>query len=745
MDATWRRILREHKDAIAEALVHTEMTQHIIYELREEGVLTSERAEAFKMETTKTTRMKNLISYLETCGEGAFQKLLKVLMQLGLSALVMRLNESINEEHSGNLGGNSNELEDLTYMPNIHIGQPGQLPTLPRPPCRRPEMPEYHMVESGIPNEPLIIDVVPYREVGGQDLEPASVYKNLTMPRGLVFMANFKNFNNDEHSPRTGSETDVKNLTMLFSQMGYSIPNVHLNMKKYETIKALREFQALDDLNYVDSCIVVIMSHGRDEKSFYTSDNNFLSVNDVVERFSNKECPALQGKPKIFIFQYCRGTAPDIGVPPVPQPVMHSRALDVQTDSAHFGEAIIDRHPTYTDMYIAYSTVEGFVSFRHPKRGSWLMEAICFVFMNNACDHELDSLMKMVSRRVRDNYTDDGNKQVCEFVNRAFDRHFFFNPEPLRNTGLLNMSTLSNALSDSRSLENAASPLPAPAYCQKRHTHCSRGTIPVAYSNNNYRQTRHRNLSWANNASERSLEEHEPLNLNPNTALICPRVSSLSGARPRRRTSLPETSYLHHSTPLPRRREARGRANSEQEQAQELQEAATDPPEILNYSTGSDVFIEDPQDGIETPSEDPHDVVDTAQFSFGVRAEALPEHMSRESPLRMTGGNSSALIGEVQRGGDHEGILHSQSTTTIILEYEEEELNGPHMAIKRQNSAPSSNETLEKIDGVRKFLQVHDSEEMFKEPLRRIESFVKKRDESKRIKLDRDDSDNLEQ
>ena len=46
------------------------------------------------------------------------------------------------------------------------------------------------------------------------------------------------------------------------------------------------------------------MSHGQDDTSFFTSDNNYLTVHDVVECFNNRECLILKGKPKIFIFQY---------------------------------------------------------------------------------------------------------------------------------------------------------------------------------------------------------------------------------------------------------------------------------------------------------------------------------------------------------------------------------------------------------------------------------------------------------
>ena len=170
----------------------------------------------------------------------------------------------------------------------------------------------------------------------------------------------------------------------------------------------------------------------------------------------------------------------------------YPKGLEVETDSSVFGETLPERDPTYTDMYIVYSTVggeplqhhtlipsnvlivmnnvqdtslsayhaydanpivilsynspytcdhllfhlgsvccssllslvpapsssflmeyqdthththtnasvvpvpSGFVSFRHPENGSWLVEAICKVFMIDACNVELEHLMKKV-------------------------------------------------------------------------------------------------------------------------------------------------------------------------------------------------------------------------------------------------------------------------------------------------------------------------------------------------------------
>jgi len=76
-----------------------------------------------------------------------------------------------------------------------------------------------------------------------------------------------------------------------------------------ETRKAIRDFRKNKILEEVDSCFIIIMSHGK-EGGFFTADTHyeFMHEKDVTEQFNNSSCPALIGKPKVFIYQYCRYT-----------------------------------------------------------------------------------------------------------------------------------------------------------------------------------------------------------------------------------------------------------------------------------------------------------------------------------------------------------------------------------------------------------------------------------------------------
>ncbi|XP_047479140.1 uncharacterized protein LOC125032144 [Penaeus chinensis] len=549
------------------------------------------------------------------------------------------------------------------------------------------------------------------------------LYMNLSKPRGLVFLANYKDFRDEAHPCRRGSEIDVKNLSLLFTQMGYKIPKQHINMTKYETIKAIREFRSNEELNAVDSCIVIIMSHGRDEKSFFTSDNQFLSVNEVVERFSNKECPALKGKPKIFIFQYCRGAAPDVGVAAGPQLVSNVRRQTVETDASFVSEAIVEKDPTYTDMYIAFSTVEGFVSFRHPERGSWLMEAICQVFMKHAHNLELESLMKMVSRRVRQNYSDDGSKQVCEFVQRAFDRHFYFNPQRPDNLGALCMQPLSDVLQESM----GNTPLKSCSTGMKP-TNIYRGGTPerLFIHPHERNRIRHRNWSGASNSSDRSLDELEAFPYGSESMAVHPRVRRLSGNR---RSSLPPDPSAYNQQTHFMYNEAFNRSFSEQVQG----------------SRGTTPDPSDSQENVFTGDQEIISVPVCPQFIPGTHTFDTVDH-PRENPDSKSNENGDADVAMNQEDEVGSQLHTSKSCDAVVekcqtghIELAGEDAEGfeceSRHSIKRQLSFPSTKETLSKINDVKKFLQVYDSDPSLIQPLQRIESFVnKKKYEGKRRK-----------
>lgn len=225
-------------------------------------------------------------------------------------------------------------------------------------------------------------------------------------------MANYRNF--VKLSTREGSEVDVQNCRVLFQQMGYTIVCDITDATRTETLKSLVQFRDDTILQKVDSLIVILMSHGCERNIFYTSDEEMVLCDEVIDTFTTSVCPALYGKPKVFIFQMCRGTEEHI-------------PRGVSTDGAPFFSKQTGMKPErkhrrkISDVFICYSSLPGFASYRHPDHGSHFIHYLCKIFMHHAKDFPLNTLVKMVNREAP-------KPIACEMRELATTREFYFNP-----------------------------------------------------------------------------------------------------------------------------------------------------------------------------------------------------------------------------------------------------------------------------------------------------------------------------
>ena len=69
-------------------------------------------------------------------------------------------------------------------------------------------------------------------------------------------------------------------------------------------------------------------------------------------------------------------------------------------------------------MIVAFSTVRGYVSWRHSERGSWYIETLCRVFMNQSHQSSLRRMLDMISESLEDKESDRGVKQQATYTVR---------------------------------------------------------------------------------------------------------------------------------------------------------------------------------------------------------------------------------------------------------------------------------------------------------------------------------------
>ena len=109
-------------------------------------------------------------------------------------------------------------------------------------------------------------------------------------------------------------------------------------------------------------------------------DDATVSVEEIVSYF--KECSGHLGKPKLFFIQACRNDD------------------DIDDDSTGVGYKKNLCPPDSSDILVAYSTVEGELSYRDRRKGSWFIQTLIKQITTYAKDAHLMDIMIAVNKDI---------------------------------------------------------------------------------------------------------------------------------------------------------------------------------------------------------------------------------------------------------------------------------------------------------------------------------------------------------
>ncbi|CAK9798525.1 unnamed protein product [Anthophora plagiata] len=244
----------------------------------------------------------------------------------------------------------------------------------------------------------------------------SEVYNMNHKQRGIAIIFNHIHFKN--MAERNGAQKDSSNLASTLMQLGFDV-RVYLD-PPLRTISTVLQSTSAEDHTDSDCLVVAAMSHG--ESGFLFSLDSMYSVDVLWTPFTAERCPTLAGKPKLFFIQACRGTNTDSGVE------MH------ETDSTSSYTL-----PNFADILIAYSTYDGYYSWRNPDTGSWFIEALCQELNENGKTHDLLRIMTSVIRRVAIEYQSyvphsekfHQKKQIPSIVSMLTRLVYFSKKEPI--------------------------------------------------------------------------------------------------------------------------------------------------------------------------------------------------------------------------------------------------------------------------------------------------------------------------
>ncbi|XP_076151095.1 zona pellucida sperm-binding protein 4-like isoform X2 [Alosa pseudoharengus] len=112
-------------------------------------------------------------------------------------------------------------------------------------------------------------------------------------------------------SRRFGTEVDGNTLRMTFRMLGFSV-RMEKDLCAADMRRVLQE-ESVEDHSEMSCFVCVLLSHG-DQGLLMGADGAYISIQSLASTLTSHHCHSLQGKPKLFFIQACRGQLMDSGV-----------------------------------------------------------------------------------------------------------------------------------------------------------------------------------------------------------------------------------------------------------------------------------------------------------------------------------------------------------------------------------------------------------------------------------------------
>merc|ERR1712179_100599 len=237
---------------------------------------------------------------------------------------------------------------------------------------------------------------------------------------GLALIINNNEFAGKPRMQRLGSEKDVERLKQMLAHLNFKV-TFEENLKKTDFVTSNLKFTEKLENNDVDVCFVCIMSHGADDGVILSADLKLINIeHDILDRFNNKYCKAMRGKPKVFLFLACRGRDKDKGVIVLNPTGSSSAAADSLPPTKMITEQL-------NDSFVAFSTTPHHVSYR-AKDGSPFITITCQVLKDEAHRMHLQDMFTLIKMKMDavDIGEDENRCKIVMETTSRLGKHLYF-------------------------------------------------------------------------------------------------------------------------------------------------------------------------------------------------------------------------------------------------------------------------------------------------------------------------------
>ena len=184
---------------------------------------------------------------------------------------------------------------------------------------------------------------------------------------------------------RSGVNKDRENIKRMFIAMRLRIFEF-TELTSLEIKNELRTVSQNEVKNSDFVLVVAFSTHGDEKDALYGSDGISISLrSDIISLFKPLYCKSLEGKPKIFLIQACRGTSED-----------HIVRNGVYRDALEKEEIV----SIESDILIAYACAPNYRAYRTKREGSWFINDLCTNFMHFQDDYDLVKILTITNQSL---------------------------------------------------------------------------------------------------------------------------------------------------------------------------------------------------------------------------------------------------------------------------------------------------------------------------------------------------------
>ncbi|KAG8222201.1 hypothetical protein J437_LFUL001293 [Ladona fulva] len=155
----------------------------------------------------------------------------------------------------------------------------------------------------------------------------------------------------------------------------------------------------MDHTNH-DCLLVAIMTHGEENGFLYAKDNKY-NAEEVWDCF--KAVKSLAGKPKIFLFQACRGSKmEERTIIPCGSGVPRCSIIPSNADYLMVYSCIEGTYMMNTFVFLVFKKLgaKGYASWRNTSEGSWFIQDLCKDINEYKDKEDMLSILTHTLRRV---------------------------------------------------------------------------------------------------------------------------------------------------------------------------------------------------------------------------------------------------------------------------------------------------------------------------------------------------------